>query len=177
MADWIEVRSPHTGRPVRLREKDVGRTVRDGDGNIFYALECADGNGHYGSLTRVGGEEQERNYFEMIEKEEHAKDVADTATQQQVHDARGQKRKSSPLVKLLLLLIVIGLAVAIYLIASGQVRFGTSKPAEPAPKDDSQSRSPTRRLRLSAAPIRLTARPDLPPSPAHQWPHRPTATC
>ncbi len=152
MADWIEVRSPHTGRPVRLREKDVGRTVRDGDGNIFYALECADGNGHYGSLTRVGGEEQERKYFEMIEKEEHAKNVADEATQQQVHDARGQKRKSSPLVKLLLVLIVIGLAVAIYLVASGQVKLGGPKPADPAPQDDTQSHSPSSRLRLCAAP-------------------------
>ena len=103
---WIEVRSPHTGRPVRIRDKDVGRTVRDEDGHIFYVLPQTESDGYYASLTRAGGPQQEANYFEMIEKENRAKETGADITRQQIHDATGKRRKSSPVGRIILLLVI-----------------------------------------------------------------------
>ena len=55
----ITVNSPFTGRPVKIREKDVGRAVKDEDGGIFYVLAKSDGSGYYGAPTRHGGEKDE----------------------------------------------------------------------------------------------------------------------
>ncbi len=106
---WLEVHSPHDGRPVRVRDKDIGRSVRDGDGRIFFVIERSDGEGYYGSVTRQGGPEHEAKYDEMLAKEEHAKNVAADIHAQQVHDATGGKRSSArgKLVILLLAAIVL----------------------------------------------------------------------
>ena len=77
---WMIVRSPHDGREVKVRDKDVGRSVRDGENRIFYVLERDDGS-HYGSLTRQGGADQEAAYDAMIAKEKKAQAVGAAITQ------------------------------------------------------------------------------------------------
>jgi hypothetical protein len=115
---WIEVNSPHTGRPVRIRDKDVGRTVRDEGGNIFYALPRADGEGHYGSLTRAGGPDQERRYDEMLAKESQVRTAGQEASVHQVHDARGKPR-SNVRGKLVILFLALIVAALVYLFTIG----------------------------------------------------------
>jgi len=132
---WIEVNSPHTGRPVRIRDKDVGRTVRDEDGNIFYALPRPDGQGHYSSLTRAGGPDQERRYDDMLAKESRARAAGQEASQRLVHDARGKPR-SNVRGKLVILVLALIVAALVYLFTIGPLG-GTSwpwqKPPEPTP--------------------------------------------
>ncbi len=91
---WIDVNSPHSGRIVRVRDKDVGRSVRDEDGRIFFVLPRSDGEGHYGSVTRTGGPKEEQKYLEMLAKEEHAKATGQAITAAAIHDATGRRRSS-----------------------------------------------------------------------------------
>jgi hypothetical protein len=127
---WIEVNSPHSGRPVRIRDKDIGRSVRDEDGRIFFALPRSDGNGHYGSLTRTGGPKEEQKYLEMLAKEEQAKASGQATTQSQIHDATGGKRSSWRGKAVILALLVLVL-VLIYLVTVGP--FGNQKMPWQAP--------------------------------------------
>lgn len=91
---WIEINSPHSGRPVRVRDKDIGRSVRDEEGRIFFVLPRSTGEGHYASVTRTGGPKEEQKYLDMLAKEEHAKATGESITQRQIHDATGGKRSS-----------------------------------------------------------------------------------
>ena len=49
----ITVDSPYSGKPVKVREQDVRRAVRDEEGRIFYVLPRPDGSGFFGSKTRT----------------------------------------------------------------------------------------------------------------------------
>jgi hypothetical protein len=64
----ITVYSPHDGEPVTVRDKDVGRAVRDRENRIFYVLEKSDGGGYYGAMTRRGGEKEEQRALELEQK-------------------------------------------------------------------------------------------------------------
>ncbi len=92
------VRSPFSGQPVKVRDQDVGRAVRDEEGRVFYVVPFADGNGFYASPTRNGGPKEEDRYRRMVEKDatlvEHRADTA-PARPRAVHDATG-RRKASP---------------------------------------------------------------------------------
>ena len=119
---WMEILSPHNGRPVRVRDKDVGRSVRDCDGKIFFVLEreqpneAADGDSvtYYGSLTRVGGAEQEKKYDDLAAKQTIAREVGQQRSEAQVHDATGSKR-SNPRGKLLIFALFIAMLGVIVL--------------------------------------------------------------
>lgn len=110
----IIVYSPFSGRPVKVREQDVGRAVRDDQGRIFYVLRKSDGSGYYGAPTRVGGPKDEARALEYEAKvsqaEEHVRAVA--------HDATG-KRRSHLRGKLVILAFVILAAILIYLFKFG----------------------------------------------------------
>ena len=118
---WFVVRSPHDGREVKVRDKDVGRSVRDGEGRIFYVLEKEDGSGRYGSLTRQGGPEQEAAYDQLLAKEGHTQALAEEATERVVHDARGKPR-STLKGKLILLIIIGALAAAGWAVTMGPLK-------------------------------------------------------
>ena len=62
----IIVHSPYSGLPVKVREQDVGRAVRDAAGKIFYVLPRPDGKGHFGSSIRGGGEAELKRYEEVV---------------------------------------------------------------------------------------------------------------
>lgn len=54
--------SPYDGQPVSVRPQDVGRAIRDGQGQIFYVLPTSDQQGHYASKTRHGSAKDEAEY-------------------------------------------------------------------------------------------------------------------
>jgi hypothetical protein len=118
---WSVVRSPHDGREVKVRLKDLGRTVRDSDNKPFYLLKRADGSANYGSLTREGGPDQEAAYDRMIAREGHTKQTGAVTTQVQVHDATGKGRGGSK-GKLILLIIIILLGVAAWAFLWGPLK-------------------------------------------------------
>jgi hypothetical protein len=126
----IEVRSPHTGQPVRIRDEDIGRTVRDPSGNIFYVLRSADGEGYYASVTRTGGDQAEQTYRQRLEtgnwpRKPAVEQPADAA----VYDATGRRRAPGTLAKAVFLAVVLAILVVIYLFAAGHLRFGATTPA------------------------------------------------
>ncbi len=92
---YLYVHSPHDGRQVKVRDQDIGRSVRDGEGRIFYVLLRSDGKGPYGSLTRAGGPDQEAAYDAMLAREQGAMSKAAQVTREVIHDASGRKRGGS----------------------------------------------------------------------------------
>lgn len=104
----ITVLGPFSGRPVKIRDQDVGRAVRDEENRIFYVLERTNGDGYYSAATRAGGQRDERRYDEMVAKQNRTRDTGAAIHESAVHDARGKKRASNrgKMVILILLLIV-----------------------------------------------------------------------
>jgi hypothetical protein len=73
----ITVYSPYNSQPVEVREQDVGRAVKDGDGRTFYVLAKSDGTGYYGAMTRMGGQKDEDRALEIEYKVKNLQDVVD----------------------------------------------------------------------------------------------------
>ncbi|MEX2212905.1 MAG: hypothetical protein WD768_02180 [Phycisphaeraceae bacterium] len=120
---WLDIHSPHSGRIVRVRDKDVGRSVRDEDGRIFFVLARPTGEGHYASLTRTGGPREEQNYDTMLAKQATAKASGEERSTAQIHDATGRARSTLKGRLILLVIIVAVLAVA-YLFTKGSLGNG-----------------------------------------------------
>lgn len=106
----ITILSPHSGKPVKIRDQDVGRAVRDEEKRIFYALPRPDGEGHYAALTRNGSPKDLERYDALEVKIDaaatHVKQVAAVA-----HDARGPGRSGGGL-RLAVILALLGAVAA-----------------------------------------------------------------
>jgi hypothetical protein len=109
----ITVLSPYSGTAVSVREQDVGRAVRDGEGKVFYVLPRIGGQGYYASKTRSGGEAEERNYQEIeargptgvLEPGDRSRGTgAEAQPGVAAHDATGRRQ---PKVRLRVILLVI----------------------------------------------------------------------
>ncbi len=133
---WIEVASPHSGRMVRVRLKDVGRSVRDEEGRIFFVLDRSDGGGYYASLTRVGGAKAEKDYLDMLDKQDAAKASGEDRSQQQIFDATG-KARSKLKGRVILVLILAALAAAAWAFTLGPL----AKKSTPGQTTDKQQDS------------------------------------
>jgi peptidylprolyl isomerase len=105
------VHSPHDGQPVKVRDQDLQRAIRDGEGRIFYAVKRSDGQGYYGALTRKGSDKDEQRHLEMLEKMETAREVGKERSAEQIHDATG-KSTGPGMMRWVLLLIVAALIAA-----------------------------------------------------------------
>lgn len=114
----ITINSPYSGNPVKVREQDIGRALRDEEGRVFYVVERSDGKGYYSSPTRHGSEKDEQRYREMHEKTTVLSDRARHNVKTAVHDATGKGRPRSKLrVALLVILLLIAAAlVYVYVI-------------------------------------------------------------
>lgn len=63
----ITVLSPHSGDPVTVRDQDVGKSVKDRQGRMFYVLQAPDGM-YYAALTRAGGQKDIDRYRHAAER-------------------------------------------------------------------------------------------------------------
>ena len=108
----IIVHSPHDGQPVKVRDQDLQRAIRDGEGRIFYAVKRTDEQGYYGALTRKGSDKDEQRYIELLKKMETAREVGKIRSAEQIHDATG-KAKGPGMLRWVLLLIVAVLIAAV----------------------------------------------------------------
>lgn len=106
----IVILSPYSGRPVKIRDKDIGRSVRDEENRIFYVVPRTEGDGYYASITRNGSEKDEQRYLELEKKDA----VADVHKREElaapVHNAMGRKRKGTWGRRLIYLAILAALA-------------------------------------------------------------------
>jgi oligopeptide transport system substrate-binding protein len=106
------VHSPHDGQPVKVRDQDLQRAIRDGEGRIFYAVKRSDGQGYYGAFTRKGSDKDEQRYLEMLEKTETAREVGKARSAEQLHDATG-KANGPGMLRWVILFIVAALIAAV----------------------------------------------------------------
>lgn len=142
----LTVLSPFSGRPVKVRDQDVGRAVRDEENRIFYVVPKSDGSGYYAAPTRKGSEKDEQRYAELEAKtDQSAQQVK--AEHAAVHDATGPGRSGGGGKFLLLLILIVVAAIAIYLLANGTQGLpfiGEPGPTQPedAPADEAPG-SPT----------------------------------
>ena len=136
---WIEVASPHSGRMVRVRLKDVGRSVRDEGGRIFFVLDRSDGGGYYASLTRTGGAKAEKDYLDMLDKQDAAKASGEERSQQQIHDATG-KARSKLKGRLILALILAVVAAAAWALTLGPLAKKTTPGQAPDKTQDAKQK-------------------------------------
>ena len=131
----ITVNSPHSGRPVKVREQDIGRAVRDEAGKIFYVLQRSEAEGYYGSVTRLGGPREEQRYLELPPSP--LPDPDPSAQDQPVHDATGRRGSSlrGKLVILVFVLVALGM-ILLWLFTVGpwgSVEWQTSLPSNQIP--------------------------------------------
>jgi hypothetical protein len=112
----IVINSPYSGKPVKVREQDIGRAVRDEEGRIFYLVQRADGSGYYSAMTRKGSAREEEAYDAMAAKGAVAKASGATHSARQIHDASGRRRSNvrGKLVILALLILVIVVVIVGY---------------------------------------------------------------
>jgi len=114
----LTVLSPFSGRPVKVRDQDVGRAMRDEENRIFYVVPKADGSGYYAAPTRKGSAKDEQRYAELQAKTDTSAQHVKTE-HAAVHDATGPGRKTGSGKFILLLLLIVAAAIAIYLWANG----------------------------------------------------------
>ncbi len=102
----LTIHSPHSGRPVKIRDEDVGRAVRDQDNRVFYVVPRASGEGYYGAVTRKGSAKDEERYDRLAANPAEVATASPTAAP--VHDATGGRRQRRPLRRAALTLVVLG---------------------------------------------------------------------
>ena len=143
----ITIHSPHSGYPVKVRDQDIGRAVRDEQGRVFYVLQREEGEGYYASKTRAGSATAETAYDKL---EKH-----DAPAEAEAHDATGNKR-SNPRGKLLIGVFVLAMlaVVLVWLFTVGplgNVEYGRGPEGSPpdgnaaqvAPDDNAAQDDPT----------------------------------
>ena len=107
------IHSPFDGEPVKVRDQDIGRAIRDKENRIFYALPKAAGDGYYSSPTRQGGLKDEQRYERMLQKsvKTHQNVLEEVVA---AHDATGRGRRRGRGRLVLLVLVAIVAAVGYY---------------------------------------------------------------
>lgn len=119
------VYGPFSGKPVKVRDEDVGRAIRDEENRIFYVITRSNGDGYYTSPTRQGGAKDEQRYDAMMQKMMKSQNQAREEVAV-VRDATGKRRSgiSGKLVILVLFLIVAAIAYWTYKNLWGQWQKG-----------------------------------------------------
>ncbi len=120
----IIVNSPYSGQPVKLRDQDIGRAVRDEENRVFYVLERSDGGGYYSAITRQGGLKDEQRYDEMAGKMQRSGHHVQEETAAHVQTSSRRNSSRGKLVILFLLIVVLALAYYFFMHLKGQWRKG-----------------------------------------------------
>lgn len=156
--------SPYSGRPVKIREQDLGRALRDEQGRVFYVVEDPE-HGRYAARTRKGSPKDLERYREI--EANTAKlddDVQPTRDHMaQAHDAAGKKRKN-PLGLLVLVLLLAAVAALGYVYLNHPDWLGLGTPTNVTPDDtdaasDASTTNTPRIVHASATPAATTVRP------------------
>ncbi|MFN3166537.1 MAG: FKBP-type peptidyl-prolyl cis-trans isomerase [Phycisphaeraceae bacterium] len=142
----VTILSPHSGRPVVVREQDLGRAIRDDQGKVFYVVEDAE-HGRYASMTRKGSARDLERYRKLQNGETPApaRQGPDDATatkanaSQAAYDATGVKRRNPAGIALLVLALAL-VAAGVYVVVAHPEWVGLEKrvPTEtqPVPGDE-----------------------------------------
>ena len=140
----IVINSPHSGRPVKIRDEDIGRAVRDQDGRVFYVVPRPNGEGYYAALTRKGSAKDEERYDKLETRIEQVQEQVD-AQSQAVHDATGKRRTRPGLRAIAILIIVAGLVASglVMLVESGRIDRPGWWPIPPEPVESAPPDGPT----------------------------------
>lgn len=133
--------SPYSGRPVKIREQDLGRALRDEQGRVFYVVEDPE-HGRYAARTRKGSPKDLERYREIEAKSAQLDDSTQPARQDlaQAHDAAGNKRRN-PLGLLVIVLLLAAVAALGYVYLNHPEWIGLG-PAEPDSQNDADAASP-----------------------------------
>jgi len=145
----VTILSPYSGQPVKVRDQDVGRAIRDEQKRIFYMVEGDDGQGYYASKTRQGSETDQHRYRELASNGPPAQSQGQ-AEQPAVHDATGRTRRN-PVGLIMLVLVLLAMIGAAYvyfvrpdLLPGGdQPQPATHQPAEPTQTEPTPSNDTT----------------------------------
>lgn len=107
----VMILSPYSGRPVKIREQDLGRAVRDEEGRVFYVVEDPD-HGRYAARTRKGSDKDLQRYRDLQAKTGKLDEApaVQAARHANVHDATGTKRRNPAGLMVLLLLVLLAAA-------------------------------------------------------------------
>lgn len=151
----ITINSPYSGLPVKIRDQDISRAVRDEEDRIFYVVPRESGNGYYAAPTRKGSAKDEQRYDAMQQKMGEVQQQV-TAQHTAVHDATGRRRsfRQRPVGRLIVLVLLVAALVvagyAAYVMWGGGAwpdLFGApDAPLSPLPTDNPTT-LPTPRLR------------------------------
>lgn len=107
----MTLKSPYSGRPVKVRDQDIGRAIRDEAGRIFYVVPRSQGQGFYAARTRHGSAKEEQAYLQL---------ETSPALQEQdeqplaVHDATGRRRGPKTIVWVVVLLLLAAIGYVCY---------------------------------------------------------------
>jgi hypothetical protein len=125
----IEVYSPHSGHPVKVRQEDIGRAIRDEAGQIFYVVPREEGSGYYASLTRTGSTKDQQRYDELAQRIARGEFVpeppagAAASGPAKPHDATG-RRRIAPLRLAVLAVILLALLSGLGMLANWWFNLG-----------------------------------------------------
>lgn len=108
----VTILSPYSGRPVKIREHDLGRALRDEEGRVFYVVEDPD-HGRYAARTRKGSQKDLERYREIEANVAKLHDEVGPDTQGilQAHDATGNKRQNMMGIALIVLIAIVMAAI------------------------------------------------------------------
>ncbi len=150
----VTLLSPYSGRPVVVREEDLGRAIRDDEGRVFYVVED-DEHGRYASMTRKGSAKDLERYRALQSGGAPAMNGSalagaalstSSAQQTQAYDATGTKRRNPVgIVVMLGLIVLLGAALYIALVHPswlGIDRGGNETPSSPEQGQPEQSPAP-----------------------------------
>jgi hypothetical protein len=169
----IIVNGPFSGKPVKVRDQDVGRAVRDEEGRIFYVLPKSGGGGYYGAPTRAGGTKHEQPAIEMENRQAAARGNVHEQVEA-IHDATGKRRGRSG--TLLVVIFVLFIAALVCFLKWGPLgdltRAGQKSgvPAQQVPMGQISPRHAPTPAAITPAPA--TTQPG-PWDTDNQWPTTP----
>ena len=126
----VTILSPYSGRPVKVREQDLGRALRDEQGRVFYIVEDPE-HGRYAARTRKGSPKDLERYREIEANAAKLDSDPDrpAATNLQAHDATGKKRRN-PVGLLVVVLLLTAFAALGYVYLNHPEWLGLGAPEE-----------------------------------------------
>lgn len=164
--------SPYSGHPVKIREQDLGRALRDEQGRVFYVVEDPE-HGRYAARTRKGSPKDLERYRALeIQTDQLHDNVQPTRDNlSQAHDAAGKTRRN-PVGWLMLVLIAAALATAGYLYLNYPQWLGLDGQIAPIENDETENdqadSSPPSPAASLAPRIRLASSTPRTPHPSRQ---------